>query len=281
MKQTFKWIALVLAIVMAAAMFTGCAKKSTSVIVIDDTFGDEEYGIGFRNGDVAFGLKVQEAFDAVVASGKGAEIAKQWLGEDLILKGRDYMEESVAADDDDSWTKIQEKGVMVLGLDASFPPMGYLDENNEIVGFDIDLAKAVAAELGVELICQPIDWDAKELELNNGNIDFIWNGMTITDERIASMFFTKPYLANEQIVLVGNNSGIKTKADLKGKNVAVQAGSSGQEAVEADAASATFKELVTYEDYVSAYQDLKIGRVDALVIDSIVGYYLIATDTAN
>ena len=281
MKNTLKkMIALLLIASFVLCGTIGCGKKSVKITVLSDTFGSEQYGIGFRNGDVAFGLKIHEAFEAIVADGKGAEIAKQWLGEDLILKDQPYLEESEATPEDDSWTKISDRGYFIVGLDASFPPMGYLDENNEIVGFDIDLAKAVAENLGIEVKFQPINWDSKEMELNNGNIDCIWNGMTITDERLASMYFTKAYLANEQIVLVKEGGKIASKADLSGKTVAAQAGSSGLEAVEADTeACASFKELVTYDDYTAAYQDLKLGRVDALVIDSIVGYYLIANDT--
>ncbi|MEG1755813.1 MAG: transporter substrate-binding domain-containing protein [Clostridia bacterium] len=282
MKKSIK-ITLALALVVAFAFccLGGCAKKSTKIIVLSDTFAAEQYGIGYRNTDIALGLKIQEAFDALVADGTAAKVSQQWLGADLVLKDQPFLEENSAPADDASWTKIQERGYFVLGLDASFPPMGFVNEKNEIIGFDIDLAKAVAKNLGVEVKLQPIDWSAKELELNNGNIDCIWNGMTITDERLASMYFTKPYLSNDQIILVSDHSDIVTKADLKDKIVAAQSGSSGLEAVESDTATrATFKELVTYDEYTAAYQDLKVGRVDALVIDSIVGYYLIATDAA-
>ena len=181
--------------------------------------------------------------------------------------------------EDTSLTDLVARGKLVLGFDASFPPMGYQDENGDYVGFDLDTAKEVCNRLGVELVLQPIDWAAKDLELDNGNIDCIWNGMTINQGRLDTMYFTKPYLANEQIILTGDNSKITGKATLSGKVVAAQSGSSGLEAVEADTATKdTFKELVTYDDYVSAYQDLKVGRIDALVIDSVVGYYLIAQD---
>lgn len=110
----------------------------------------------------------------------------------------------------------------VVGLDDSFPPMGFRDDKNEIVGFDVDLAKEVGKRMGMEVVLQPINWDTKELELDSGNIDVIWNGLTITDERKQAMDFTVPYLENDQVIVVKKDSPIKTKADLAGKNVGVQ-----------------------------------------------------------
>lgn len=278
MKKLTKIFALILALAMTAALFVGCKKdEAVKLSVLEDTFGEELYGIGFRNEDVAFGLKVQEAFETVAASDAGKAIEQKWFGEDVILKDMPYIEEAEALPEDDSWTKIQEKGYFIVGLDASYPPMGFVDDNNEIVGFDIDLAKEVATLLGVEVRFQPIDWDAKELELSSGNIDCIWNGMTITDERIENMYFTKAYLANEQIIVVKDGSGITDKASLSGKTVGTQAGSSSVDALDAaPEVTATFKELVTYADFVAALEDLKIGRIDAVVIDSVVGYYILA-----
>ena len=166
-----------------------------------------------------------------------------------------------------------------IGTESTYPPYEFRDESGALVGFDVDLAKEASKRLGREAEFKAIDWSSKEMELDNGNIDCIWNGMTINQGRLDTMYFTKPYLANEQIILTGDNSKITGKATLSGKVVAAQSGSSGLEAVEADTATKdTFKELVTYDDYVSAYQDLKVGRIDALVIDSVVGYYLIAQD---
>ena len=154
--------------------------------------------------------------------------------------------------------------------------MGFRDEKNEIVGFDIDLAKEVAKRMGVEVEFQPIDWDSKELELNSGKIDCIWNGMTITDERIANMFFAKPYIANEQIIIVPSSSGITAKAQLEGKVIGLQKGSSSLDALTADPVSEKVKEIVEYPDNVSAYMDLQAGRIDVFVVDSVVGRYVIS-----
>lgn len=169
---------------------------------------------------------------------------------------------------DQSLVKVVDKGVFVLGLDDSFPPMGYRDENNEIVGFDIDLAKEVTKRMGVELKLQPIDWNAKEQELNTGNIDCIWNGFTMTAERKKMLNFTEPYVDNAQVAVIRNDSPIKNLADLKGKSVGIQAGSSASDAVYGNEAfAASLKEIIEVKDNLTALMDLEIGGVDAVVLD--------------
>lgn len=169
----------------------------------------------------------------------------------------------------------------VVGLDDSFPPMGFRDEKNEIVGFDVDLAKEVGKRMGMEVKLQPINWDTKELELDSGNIDVIWNGLTITDARKEAMDFTKPYLQNDQVIVVKKDSAIKTKADLAGKNIGVQKGSSAYDAFTADAISNEVASLNEYPENVSALTDLGIGRVDAVIVDSIVARYYITSENAE
>ncbi|MFP4212320.1 MAG: amino acid ABC transporter substrate-binding protein [Alkalispirochaeta sp.] len=181
------------------------------------------------------------------------------------------------AEGDQSLQRILDKGEFVLGLDDSFPPMGFRDDDGEIVGFDIDLAREVAARLGVELRLQPIDWDAKILDLNSGDIDVIWNGLTITDEREKNITFSKPYIANRQIVIVREDSGIDTKADMAGAVVGIQLGSSAEDAINSDPETlATFDEVSKYQDNVQALLDLEVGRIDAVVVDEILGRYYIS-----
>jgi polar amino acid transport system substrate-binding protein len=166
---------------------------------------------------------------------------------------------------------------IVVGLDDNFPPMGFRDERNELVGFDIDLANEAGKRLGAEVKFKPIDWNAKEAELNGKRVDVLWNGLTITDERKANILFTTPYLENRQIVVVTDKSPIKSKAELAGKVVGVQDGSSAIEAVEKDAPTAkSLKELKKFADNVTALMDLAAGRLDALVVDEVVGRYYTA-----
>ena len=178
--------------------------------------------------------------------------------------------------EDTSLTDLQKRGKLVLGLDASFPPMGYLDPvTGEITGFDIDVAKAVCDKLGVKLERLGIDWDAKQMELDSGNIDCIWNGFTMTG-REDDYTWTEPYMANQQVFVVANDSDINSQADLAGKIVEVQADSSAEAALkEAPELTATFKELLTTADYNTAFMDLEQGAVDAIAMDVIVAGYQI------
>jgi len=166
---------------------------------------------------------------------------------------------------------------IVVGLDDNFPPMGFRDEKNELVGFDIDLAREAAKRLGAEVEFKPIDWNAKEAELNGKRVDVLWNGLTITEERKANIAFTAPYLENRQIIIVTADSKIKDKAGLAHKVIGVQEGSSAVEAIEKDAATAkSFKQLKKFGDNVTALMDLSAGRLDALVVDEVVGRYYTA-----
>lgn len=172
--------------------------------------------------------------------------------------------------------KIKEKGKFIVGLDDQLPPMGFRDEKGEIIGFDIDLAKEVAKRMGVEVEFKPIVWDTKEISLNQGEIDMIWNGLTITEPRKKAMSFTKPYLQNKQVVIVPNGSDIQTIANLKDKTIGLQGGSSAQDAVEAnEEAFKSFKEIKKYENNVDILMDLQIGGIDAAVMDSVLALYLI------
>ncbi|MBP8692136.1 MAG: amino acid ABC transporter substrate-binding protein [Sedimentibacter sp.] len=163
---------------------------------------------------------------------------------------------------------------LIMGLDDTFAPMGFRDEKGNIVGFDVDLANEVAKRIGVTIKFQPIDWSMKETELNAGNIDLIWNGYTITPERQEKVAFTKPYLENSQVIVVLAGSDINTKADLAGKNVAVQAESSALDAINSEPeVAATFGSLVEFSTNNEAFIDLDSGRTDALVVDEVNARY--------
>ena len=166
---------------------------------------------------------------------------------------------------------------IVVGLDDNFPPMGFRDEKNTLVGFDIDLATEAGKRLGAEVTFKPIDWNAKEAELNGKRVDVLWNGLTITEERKANILFTTPYLENRQIIVVLDKSPIKTKAELAGTVVGVQDGSSAVEAIQKDEATVkSIKELKKFSDNVTALMDLSAGRLDAMVVDEVVGRYYTA-----
>ena len=181
---------------------------------------------------------------------------------------------------DESLNKVKAAGEFVLGLDDSFPPMGFRDKDNNIVGFDIDLATEVCARLGVKLKTQPISWDAKEQELNTGNIDCIWNGMSVDSARAAVMNLSDPYLKNRMIFTVKDKSLAKLEA-LKGKKIAVQNGSTAQKLLDASDAGKAAKEIVPFDDNQTALMDLDKGGVDAVFLDEIVAKYWIVTNNKD
>ena len=167
-----------------------------------------------------------------------------------------------------------------VGFDASFPPYGYQDENGNYVGIDLDLAEEVCSRRGWTLVKQPIDWDSKDMELNSGAIDCIWNGFTMSDDRKDKYEWSDPYVDNSQVVVVKADSGITRLNDLSGKTVAVQADSSALEALQSDdhkELTDSFKELLQVPEYNTAFLDLDSGAADAVALDVGVANYQISS----
>lgn len=166
------------------------------------------------------------------------------------------------------------KKKIVVGFDDNFPPMGFKDEKNNIVGFDIDMAKEAAKRLGREVEFKAIDWSSKEAELKSGRIDVLWNGLNITEKRKENMLFSAPYMEAKQLIFVPVGSAIQGEEDLAGKVIGMQSASTADENLEADAKmKAAIKEVKKYPDCISAMMDLENGRVDAIITDEIVGRY--------
>jgi len=182
----------------------------------------------------------------------------------------------VVEDVDNSLNNIIEKGKMIVGF-TEYPPMGF-KENGEVTGFDIDIAKAVGEKLGVEIEFVYIDWDAKVLELEAGNIDMIWNGLTITEDRKKEILFSKPYFNNRIVVLTLKDSPINSISDLSDKNVGVELQSSGQSALEASEVFGSINEMVKYTTITEAVLDLKAGGIDAIVADEIFARYAVSKE---
>ena len=173
------------------------------------------------------------------------------------------------------WEYIEKNGKLIVGLDATFAPMGFTDEEGNIVGFDIDLAKAVGKKLGVEMEFKSIDWDAKYTELDAKNIDCIWNGMSATPERAEKLSLSKEYFNNKIIVMTLKEDVKVDKAeDLAKYNVSIQADSSALEVVKADKAYDKFKDKIKeYKSHDDAITDMKAGRMDCVIIDEVLGNY--------
>lgn len=176
---------------------------------------------------------------------------------------------------DTSWTYIQEKEELIIGLDDTFCPMGFRDENNNLVGFDIDLGLAVGEVLGVKVGFQPIDWKTKEMQLSSKRIDCIWNGMSATPERQESMSLSNKYLNNKIVVMtVKDDIKVASVQDLEALKFGVQSDSAALEAVEAAENFETLKaNMAEYDTYDEAILDMQAGRIDAIVVDEVLGEY--------
>lgn len=179
----------------------------------------------------------------------------------------------------DTWNRIERRGKVVVGLDDSFVPMGFRQKNGKLVGYDIDLARAVFKQYGLKVDFQTIDWSMKETELNNGTIDLIWNGYTITDARKKSVLFSRPYLENQQILVTKKQSKINNFQDMKGKMLGVQNGSTGTDVL--DKQPAMLKDRiknqkpVLYDTFPEAFIDLNANRIQGILMDKVYAEYYI------
>lgn len=180
-----------------------------------------------------------------------------------------------ASNVDTSWEYIQGNGKLIIGLDDTFAPMGFRDESGELVGFDIDLAKAVGEVLGIQIEFQPISWNAKEMMLSSKRIDCVWNGMSATAERQEQMALTSQYLNNIiRVASLDASINVKSAAELASLKVGIQSDSAALEMVMANADYDSFKANITeYPTYDEAILDMQAGRVDVIIVDQVLADY--------
>lgn len=184
---------------------------------------------------------------------------------------------NAAAETKADTSSFDNDGKLTVGFDKDFPPMGFVGSDGKFTGFDLDLAAEAAKRLGLEIVYQPIAWDAKDMELNSGTIDLIWNGFTMNG-REDDYLWSEPYMENAQIFVVRADANIQTFDDLKGKIVEVQADSSAEAALkDMPELSSSFKELKTTPDYNTGFMDLESGAIDALAMDEVVAAYQLET----
>ncbi|HDP25657.1 MAG TPA: amino acid ABC transporter substrate-binding protein [Deltaproteobacteria bacterium] len=178
---------------------------------------------------------------------------------------------------DDSWNRVKSAGKLVIGIDDAFPPMEFRNEKNELVGFDIDASRELGRRLGIEIEHIPTAWKGVVMSLKTKKFDIIWSGMSITPEREQEISFTKPYIMEKQVMVVrGDNKNITSVNDITADTkVGVQLGSTSEQALEK--LNIKFKEIKKYDNNTSAFMDLKIGRIDALAVDELVGRYYLST----
>ncbi|MCM1135692.1 MAG: amino acid ABC transporter substrate-binding protein [Clostridium sp.] len=243
-----KWIALLMTAVMTAGVLAGCGSGSG------------------------------EAKETVSSEGNAAEDSGEGSSADSAENSVEASVDTDAAQDAESGSTAGDRTTFTVGFDAEFPPYGYMDENGDYTGFDLELAQEVCSRLGWELVKQPVDWDSKDMELSSGAIDCIWNGFTMNGREDAYTW-SVPYVDNSQVFVVKSDSGIAAFSDLAGKLVGVQKDSSALAALEGDSAdlAATFGELNQYADYNTGFMDLEAGAIDALAVDIGVADYQIAS----
>ena len=271
-----KFLAIFAAALLAVCVLTGCpGNQKAEYVILKDALADEEYAIGFRKADFALRDAVQQALVDLKKDGTVAEISQKWFNEDLSDIPDSF---TPSNSKDDSLQKVKESGKLRMGLDDSFPPMGY-DDDGEIVGFDIDLAGEVCKKLGVELELVPIVWAQNVQELNDNNIDCIWNGMSVSDDREAAMNLSEPYMKNRQVIVTLKGSGIESLADLADKSVILQRGSTASLALDDDPelkASLRGGAATEVENNVLAMYELQKGNGDAVLMDEVVAQYYVS-----
>ncbi|HQI81450.1 MAG TPA: amino acid ABC transporter substrate-binding protein [Deltaproteobacteria bacterium] len=184
---------------------------------------------------------------------------------------------SAYAAGDGSWERVKKAGKLTIGIDDAFPPMEFRNEKNELVGFDIDASRELGRRLGIKVEHIPTVWDTVILSLKSKKFDIVWSGMSVTAEREKEIAFTRPYIMEKQVVVVRKgNTKIKGLKDLgEASVVGVQLGSTSEEALAK--LNRKFKEIKKYDKNTDAFMDLKIGRIDALAVDELVGRYYLST----
>ncbi|CAJ1191695.1 amino acid ABC transporter substrate-binding protein [Companilactobacillus crustorum] len=199
----------------------------------------------------------------------------------FTLTGCSNNKKSVAqeANTADTWSSIKKRGRVIIGLDDTFVPMGFREKNGQLVGYDIDLAKAVFKQYGIKADFQPIDWNMKETELRNRTIDLIWNGYTITPARKKQLMFSRPYMANRQVLVTKTKENITSFKGMQGKTLGAQTSSSGASLLNEHPTMLKDyikgKTPVLYDSFNNALMDLDDGRIQGLLIDSVyAGYYI-------
>ena len=274
-------LALPLSLAACGSGSGGSASSSEGAeyVFLDEDLGVESYAIGFRQGEEELAETVSGAVKALVLDGTYDKIGENYpdIKDYLWLKAED-----IDASD------LPEKGsgdssyTFKHGFDLDYPPYSYLKDDGSVGGFDVELAQAVCEYLGWGYEAVPLNWEAKDMELNAGSCDCIWSGFT-KEGREDKYTWGITYSNNTQGILVASDSGIKTLDDLSGKVVGVQIDTSAAEMLEdsrKDLAE-TFAELKTYETYTVAYNDLQAGAIDAIAIDMTAGGYLIASDSSS
>lgn len=196
----------------------------------------------------------------------------------ILLSGCHIQNETYRANHQDTWAKIKKRGTLTIGVDDSFVPMDFRKKNGQLVGYDVDLSRAVCKVLGLKADFQSIDWSMKKTELKNGTIDCIWNGYTATPSRLKRIAFSRVYELSGQSLVVRKDSGINNFSEMRGKRLGVQESSTAQ--TDLNKYPKVLKNIIKdkkpilYQDNSSAFMDLQAGRTQGVLADTVyAGYY--------
>lgn len=290
MRKGLVWL-LAIVTVLGMLSFAGCnsgdAKKDPeatkapsgtklTIVKSDMASAVEDYAIGFRKADNSLRNEVQRLLCEMMADGTADKIAANWFDQAELTIPKTFTAKEGPADD--SLQKVKDAGVLKLGLDDEFPPMGFRNDKNELVGFDIDLAREVCKRMGVELELVPIVWSSNIVELNTGNIDCLWNGVSVNKDREEALNLSEPYMKNEMVFVVKENDGFFSQADALDKKIGVQSGSTVEEILEGSEIKEMAAEIVPFETNTFAILDLRSGGVDAVFMDIVAAKYILAQD---
>lgn len=270
-----KIIVLLLTLAMVLSI-TACSKKDEVGFKITTTqLTNEPIAVCIKKGNTELKQKIDEAIATLKENGTMLEISEEWLGGDYVtnidekLTGMDEAPETSAPEEttDASDFNVENMTKLTIGVDDTYPPMEFRNEDMELVGFDIDFAKALGEELGVEVEFIPTAWDGIFAGLMSNKYDVIISSVSMTPERLQGFEFSNPYLANGQVIVVkeGDDS-INSVEDLAGKKVGVQFQTTADIAATKQKETIDF-ELTQYDDIIQTFSDLKIGRLDAIVVD--------------
>lgn len=271
-----KFLSFILLLAFCLSLSACGGKDSAGYVFLDEQLGTETYGIAFRLGDEELKAQIEGGLKAIVENGTFGEIADKYpdIKDYLSIKKGDFSSETLPeqGSGDPGFT-------FKHGFDLDYPPYSYLQDDGSVGGFDVEVCQAVCEYLGWGYEPVPFNWDAKDAELNAGSCDCIWSGITV-EGREDDYLWGMAYSNNTQMIMVAENSGIKTLADLKGKKVGVQTATSAYDMLEDSQAelAASFGELLVYETYTVAFNDLKAGAIDAIAIDVTSGTFLMNSD---
>lgn len=267
-----KILVLILTLVIALTALVSCGGNNySSLQIVDLGFEKEYFGIAFRTGsDLTY--KVEQITVELLNDGTLAELSEKY--EVGAVSADEYTPKADPCQGSDDYANIKAKGKLVVGI-TDYAPMDYLDDNGEWIGFDAEYAKAVAAKLGVSVEFKEIDWDYKTASLAAGEIDCIWNGMTITDAIEAAADCTAPYMYNTQVAVIKktNADKYKTLADFAGVSIAVENGSAGETVALADASLKDGVKAVTAQ--TDALLEVLSGASEAAIVDATLAKALI------